>query len=266
MKRDAAACSYNHSKTSRTNKPEDIDFQLQEIQKEILLCSTQLEDVEQQLQYFLRNPKGAMSMSEVKYHEMILEDTLKLVQFRKARYMHTVASYSVLCLLLYITFFFSLKSLPVVLLILQRILEANCGVQPTSQEFEDIIRPHLLWENGFQATKTSPEGLILQSLSYNLMSLQSQEEPQAPRTFTQPNALRLSRNLPGHLVENLPSSMTYFQGHRYLAGNEVTSGQPKVEGGVYHPASGIDANFPPRMDIIKQVKCAIISSLQIFNQ
>ncbi|WRX09104.1 Transcription factor [Theobroma cacao] len=220
----------NHpSNTSRTNKM-GIDSRFQEVQKEIVICSTQLEDVEKQLQCFLRNPSCLKSMREIQYHEMILEQTLKLVHFRKARYM-----------------FFPLKSLPVPLLILQRFLEANCSVQPTPKGFGDTIRPQLI----SCREKASAGGSISQSLNYNL-SWQSQKDLHAPRN--QSNGLQPSRNLPESLVEKLQSPMTYLQGHRYLARNEVSS-KPEVDGYMHYRASGIvNANFPPRMDIIQQAR------------
>ncbi|EOX91585.1 Transmembrane isoform 1 [Theobroma cacao] len=201
----------NHpSNTSRTNKM-GIDSRFQEVQKKIVICITQLEDVEKQLQCFLRNPSCLKSMREIQYHEMILEQTLKLVHFRK------------------------------------RFLEANCSVQPTPKGFGDTIRPQLI----SCREKASAGGSISQSLSYNL-SWQSQNDLHAPRN--QSNGLQPSRNLPESLVEKLQSPMTYLQGHRYLARNEVSS-KPEVDGYMHHWASGIvNANFPPRMDIVQQAR------------
>ncbi|XVE87047.1 hypothetical protein DITRI_Ditri18aG0084500 [Diplodiscus trichospermus] len=229
----------------------DIDSHLREIQKEILICSTKLENVEKQLQYFLRNPSCVKSMSEIKYHEMILEETLKLVQFRKARDMHLhdhiqyflLSRRSVLSLLKIFTCG--------LLLILQKFLEENSSVQPASQEFGDAMRPRSLdcSENPLRAQNVNSQGYISRSLNYNIISWQSHEDVHASRTFTDhhTNEIQLSRNiLPQPLVETFSSSMTYVQERRYLAGNEVNGG---------HPASGIvNANFPPRMDIKQQAR------------
>ncbi|XP_021275373.1 MADS-box transcription factor 5 [Herrania umbratica] len=201
----------NHpSKSSRTNNM-GIDSRLQEIQKEIVICSTQLEDVEKQLHCFLRNPSCLKSTSELQYHEMILEQTLELVHFRK------------------------------------RFLEANCSVQPTSKGFGDTIRPQLI----SCREKASSGGSISQGLNYNL-SWQSQKDHHAPTD--QSNGLQPSRNLPESLVEKAQSPMTYLQGHRYLARNEVSS-KPEVDGYMHRRASGIvNANFPPRMDIMQPAR------------
>ncbi|GMI66040.1 hypothetical protein HRI_000273300 [Hibiscus trionum] len=69
---------YDRSTVYRSNK--DIATQLKEIQNEMLICSTQLEDVERQLQHFLRNPGCLKSMNEATYYEIASLEANRIVQ------------------------------------------------------------------------------------------------------------------------------------------------------------------------------------------
>ncbi|XP_039010273.1 agamous-like MADS-box protein AGL104 [Hibiscus syriacus] len=164
---------YDRSTIYRSDR--GFDTQLKEIQEDILICGAQVEDVERQLQSFLRNPSCITSMNEASYYEMMLEETLKLVHFRK-------------------TF-----------------LEANRIVQPTSQDFGLTFLPR---QNAFHAQNVSAGAMIPRSLNYNLMNWTSHANLQAPVNFTdESNGLQQPpRNLPSpmrylllqeHIDENM---------------------------------------------------------------
>ncbi|KAH9663804.1 hypothetical protein KPL70_019804 [Citrus sinensis] len=60
-----------------------VDSELEEIENEITKLCAELEEVEKQLQYFLKSPSCIKSASEAEFLEGFLEETLKLVYIRK---------------------------------------------------------------------------------------------------------------------------------------------------------------------------------------
>ncbi|GLU13487.1 hypothetical protein SLE2022_301200 [Rubroshorea leprosula] len=60
-----------------------VDSELEDVQNQILICNSQLQDVERELQYFVKSPGCIKSLSDLEYHEKILEDTLQVVRMHK---------------------------------------------------------------------------------------------------------------------------------------------------------------------------------------
>ncbi|XP_044470720.1 agamous-like MADS-box protein MADS2 [Mangifera indica] len=60
-----------------------IDSRLEELKTEISFRHAELEEVERQLQFFVRSPSSIKTISEAESHEQILEETLKLVSIHK---------------------------------------------------------------------------------------------------------------------------------------------------------------------------------------
>ncbi|GKU94835.1 hypothetical protein SLEP1_g8270 [Rubroshorea leprosula] len=60
-----------------------VDSELEDVQNQILICNSQLQDVERELQYFVKSPSCIKSLSDLEYHEKILEDTLQVVRMHK---------------------------------------------------------------------------------------------------------------------------------------------------------------------------------------
>ncbi|OMP01873.1 MADS-box transcription factor 3 [Corchorus olitorius] len=211
---DEAGIANHLNKSSK----EENDAKLQEVQKEILTQSTQLENVEKQLAVFLGNPTQGKPMSEICYHEMILKETLKDIQFRKR---------------------FLLEA-------------AKCSNQQTSQELGATIAPHLIPENPILAHKGvgADEGSSSRSSNYNFFSRQLETDLLG---HIQP-----SRNSsPEPLFQNLPFTTLLQQGLGnpfFLAENELNSG-PEVGAYMNPPTPSIfSANnlLPPTMDNISQ--------------
>ncbi|XP_012491910.1 MADS-box transcription factor 7 [Gossypium raimondii] len=212
-------------------RDKDSENLLKEIQNGIVVCGTELEQVERNLQFFLKNPSSLDTITEVMYHEMILEETLELVRLRK------------------------------------RVLEANEFVGPTRMEFGANIVPNLVdpSEIPLHAQNASAQACLERGLNYNFMNWPPLNDVQAPTNFTH-QSIGLQqplRNLAEPLVERLPFPMRlpspmrshHLQGHGHLGGNEVST-QPNMnfDDYVYRPAPPIvNANFPPmNMDTMPQ--------------
>ncbi|KAL5825167.1 hypothetical protein ACOSQ3_021230 [Xanthoceras sorbifolium] len=60
-----------------------VDIQVQEIQDEIRLRNVELEDVEKQLENFVKSTRCFKSVAEVEYHEKMLETTMRRVSLHK---------------------------------------------------------------------------------------------------------------------------------------------------------------------------------------
>ncbi|KAL5810152.1 hypothetical protein ACOSQ4_026720 [Xanthoceras sorbifolium] len=60
-----------------------VDIQVQSIQNEISLRNVELEDVEKQLEDFIKSTRDIKSLAEVEYYESMLEDTMKRVSLHK---------------------------------------------------------------------------------------------------------------------------------------------------------------------------------------
>ncbi|KAL5766649.1 hypothetical protein ACOSP7_017266 [Xanthoceras sorbifolium] len=72
----------------RINSSSDMDnkmveIELEGIQDEIILRNVELEDLEKQLEDFIRSTKYIKSITEAEYQERVLEDTMKRVALRK---------------------------------------------------------------------------------------------------------------------------------------------------------------------------------------
>ncbi|KAL5755408.1 hypothetical protein ACOSP7_023628 [Xanthoceras sorbifolium] len=60
-----------------------VDLHIESIKDEINLRNVELEDVEKQLDYFIKSTSRIKSIREAEYHEKILEDTMKRISLRK---------------------------------------------------------------------------------------------------------------------------------------------------------------------------------------
>lgn len=63
--------------------PVITDSQLKEIQREIFICKSQLEEMENRLRIFEGDPSEITTLCEAEYREQVLQETLKQVQLRK---------------------------------------------------------------------------------------------------------------------------------------------------------------------------------------
>ncbi|WJX35260.1 hypothetical protein P8452_23276 [Trifolium repens] len=59
------------------------DSQLKEVQREILICKTQLEEMKNRLRAFEGDPSEITTLYEAEYREQVLQETLQRVQLRK---------------------------------------------------------------------------------------------------------------------------------------------------------------------------------------
>ncbi|CAI8599301.1 unnamed protein product [Vicia faba] len=59
------------------------DTKLKEVQREIFVCRSQLEEMMNRLRIFEGNPSEITTLSEAEYREQVLQETLKQVQMRK---------------------------------------------------------------------------------------------------------------------------------------------------------------------------------------
>ncbi|KAK8270817.1 hypothetical protein V6Z11_D11G220600 [Gossypium hirsutum] len=200
----------------------------QEIQNGIVVCSTELEQVERNLQFFLKNPSSLDTITEVMYHEMILEETLELRVLEANEFVGPTR------------------------------MEFGVDIVP------NLVDPS---EIPLHAQNASAQACLERGLNYNFMNWPSLNDVQAPTNFTD-QSIGLQqplRNLAEPLVERLPFPMRlpspmrshHLQGHGHLGGNEVST-QPNMnfDDYVYRPAPPIvNANFPPmNMDTMPQVR------------
>ncbi|KAH7566655.1 hypothetical protein JRO89_XS08G0210000 [Xanthoceras sorbifolium] len=72
-----------HHQRGRDMDSRMVDIQVQEIQDEISLRNVELEDVEKQLENFVKSLKCIKSITELEYHERMLEDTMKDISLHK---------------------------------------------------------------------------------------------------------------------------------------------------------------------------------------
>ncbi|KAI4316650.1 hypothetical protein L6164_024610 [Bauhinia variegata] len=70
--------------------PMTTDSQLEDIQREIFICKTQLEEMEKRLRIFEGDPSEITTLCEAEYREHVLGETLKQVQLRRAHLAKTV--------------------------------------------------------------------------------------------------------------------------------------------------------------------------------
>ncbi|KEH35769.1 putative transcription factor MADS-type1 family [Medicago truncatula] len=70
--------------------PTITDFQLKEVQREIFICKSQLEEMENRLRIFEGDPSEITTLCEAEYREQVLQETLKQVQLRKVHLTKTV--------------------------------------------------------------------------------------------------------------------------------------------------------------------------------
>ncbi|XLT30308.1 hypothetical protein HN873_061600 [Arachis hypogaea] len=64
--------------------PVNSDFQLEKIQKELIICKSQLEKMEKRLRIFEGDPCEITTLCEAEYRQHILQQTLEQVQLRKS--------------------------------------------------------------------------------------------------------------------------------------------------------------------------------------
>ncbi|KHG22900.1 MADS-box transcription factor 7 [Gossypium arboreum] len=207
-------------------RDKDSENLLKEIQNGIVVCSTELEQVERNLQFFLRNPSSLDTITEVMYHEMILEETLELRVLEANEFVGPTR------------------------------MEFGVNMVP------NLVDPS---EIPLHAQNASAQACLARGLNYNIMNWPSLNDVQAPTNFTD-QSIGLQqplRNLAEPLVERLPFPMQlpsrmrshHLQGHGHLGGNELST-QPNMnfDDYVYRPAPPIvNANFPPmNMDTIPQ--------------
>ncbi|XP_057458083.1 agamous-like MADS-box protein AGL104 [Lotus japonicus] len=69
--------------TCQAPSPVITDSQLEEIQRQIFLCKSQLEEMEKRLRVFEGDPSEITTLCEAEYREKVLQETLKQVQLRK---------------------------------------------------------------------------------------------------------------------------------------------------------------------------------------
>ncbi|XP_061371362.1 agamous-like MADS-box protein AGL104 [Gastrolobium bilobum] len=70
--------------------PMTTDSQLEEIQREIFICKSQLEEMKKRLRIFEGDPSEITTLCEAEYREHVLQETLKQVQLRKVHLAKTV--------------------------------------------------------------------------------------------------------------------------------------------------------------------------------
>ncbi|WJX41446.1 hypothetical protein P8452_28795 [Trifolium repens] len=70
--------------------PMVTDSQLKEVQREILICKTQLEEMKNRLRAFEGDPSEITTLYEAEYREQVLQETLQRVQLRKVHLTKTV--------------------------------------------------------------------------------------------------------------------------------------------------------------------------------
>ncbi|KAJ1385447.1 hypothetical protein SESBI_41629 [Sesbania bispinosa] len=63
--------------------PMITDSQVEEIQREIFICKSQLEEMEKRLRIFEGDPSEITTLCEAEYREQVLQETLKQVQLQK---------------------------------------------------------------------------------------------------------------------------------------------------------------------------------------
>ncbi|KAL4649516.1 hypothetical protein ACB092_01G018700 [Castanea dentata] len=69
--------------TYQKASPISTDSQIEEIQQEIVVCKSQLEDMENRLRIFEGDPFQITTLCEAEHREQILQETLRRVQIRK---------------------------------------------------------------------------------------------------------------------------------------------------------------------------------------
>ncbi|KAL5764958.1 hypothetical protein ACOSQ2_017552 [Xanthoceras sorbifolium] len=72
-----------YGKRGRDMDNKMVEIELEGIQDEIILRNVELEDLEKQLEDFIRSTKYIKSITEAEYQERVLEDTMKRVALRK---------------------------------------------------------------------------------------------------------------------------------------------------------------------------------------